>query len=127
MTAELEPGLSLAGLDKGDRLEEMEFHFPLAQGSLYELASLLPTGSILHKYLTGLNDDDCIRIEEGGYLNGLVDLFSGPMVNIMCLIGNQTSLVAVLKALDRWKLRGKCSPITTFCNITYMWSLPIAS
>ena len=34
MTAELEPGLSLTGLDKGDRLEEMEFHFPLAQGSL---------------------------------------------------------------------------------------------
>ena len=75
MTAELEPGLSLTGLDKGDRLEEMEFHFPLAQGTLSELASLLPTGSILHKYLTGLNDDECIRIEEGGYLNGLVDLF----------------------------------------------------
>ena len=39
VNAELEPGLSLTGLDKGDRLEEMEFHFPLAEGSLSELVS----------------------------------------------------------------------------------------
>ena len=40
--AELEPGLSLDKLDKGDRMEEMEFHFPMAPGFLPELAGALP-------------------------------------------------------------------------------------
>jgi len=71
---ELEPGLSLDKLDKGDRMEEMEFHFPMAPGFLPELAGALPESSILRNYLSRLDMDDCKKIEEAGYLNGLIDL-----------------------------------------------------
>jgi len=74
MAAELEPGLSLNKLDRIDRLEEMEFHFPMSPGFLPELADSLPESSLLGKYLGRLNRDDCRKIEENGYLNGLVDL-----------------------------------------------------
>ena len=74
MGTELEPGFSLNKLEKEDRLEEMEFHFPMAPGFLPELAGSLPDSSILKKYLVRLNPYDCRRIEESGYLKGLVDL-----------------------------------------------------
>jgi len=74
MVTELEPGLSLNKLEKADRMEEMEFHFPMAPGFLPELSGSLPAGSILKKYLDRLNREDCRRIEENGYLKGLVDL-----------------------------------------------------
>ena len=74
MGTELEPGFSLNKLEKEDRLEEMEFHFPMAPGFLPELAGSLPDSSILKKYLVRLNPYDCSRIEESGYLKGLVDL-----------------------------------------------------
>ena len=53
---------------------KMEFHFPMAPGFLPELAGSLPDSSILKKYLVRLNPYDCSRIEESGYLKGLVDL-----------------------------------------------------
>ena len=71
---ELQPGFSLKNLEKTDRLEEMEFHFPMAPGFLPELADSLPEGTILKKYLTRLNREDCRRIEGDGYLKGLIDL-----------------------------------------------------
>ena len=55
MGTELEPGFSLNKLEKEDRLEEMEFHFPMAPGFLPELAGSLPDSSILKKYLVRLN------------------------------------------------------------------------
>ncbi len=74
MVTELEPGLSLNKLEKADRMEEMEFHFPMAPGFLPELSGSLPEDSILKKYLVRLSREDYRRIEENGYLKGLVDL-----------------------------------------------------
>ena len=74
MGTELESGFSLNKLEEEDRLEEMEFHFPMAPGFLPELSGSLPNSSILKKYLSRLNREDCRRIEESGYLKGLVDL-----------------------------------------------------
>jgi exodeoxyribonuclease V beta subunit len=74
LCTELQPGFSLQNLEKTDRLEEMEFHFPMAPGFLPELADSLPEGTILKKYLTRLNREDCRRIEGDGYLKGLIDL-----------------------------------------------------
>ena len=74
MGTELEPGLSLSKLETGDRMEEMEFHFPMAPGFLPELSDSLPESSILKKYLGRLNREDYRKMEENGYLNGLIDL-----------------------------------------------------
>lgn len=74
MRTELEPGFSLNKLEREDHLEEMEFHFPMATGFLPELSCSLPDSSFLKKYLKRLNHEDCLRIEESGYLKGLVDL-----------------------------------------------------
>ncbi|OUU37176.1 MAG: exodeoxyribonuclease V subunit beta [Verrucomicrobia bacterium TMED56] len=74
MSTDLEPGFCLKKLARSDRLEEMEFHFPMVPGFLPELAGSLPKSSVLRKYLSRLKGDDFLRIEENGYLNGLVDL-----------------------------------------------------
>lgn len=74
MHTELQPGFSLNGLNAADRLEEMEFHFPMASGFLPEITASLPNGSMLKKYLGRLNQEDYRRMEERGYLKGLVDL-----------------------------------------------------
>ena len=47
MGTELEPGLVLQSLERKDRMEEMEFYFPVQPGFLPELASVLPEGCLL--------------------------------------------------------------------------------
>jgi len=74
MGTELEPGFSLNGLKKSDRLEEMEFHFPVSSSFLPELAQQLPARSKLRIYLERVSTEDFRRIEAGGYLKGLIDL-----------------------------------------------------
>ena len=74
MGAELERGFSLNGLKKSDRLEEMEFHFPVSSSFLPELTQRLPAHSKLRVYLDRVSTEDFRRIEAGGYLKGLIDL-----------------------------------------------------
>jgi len=74
MECELEPGLVLASLARKDRMEEMEFHFPVQPGFLPDLISALPTGCLLESYLRGVGGSERHRIETAGYLKGLVDL-----------------------------------------------------
>ena len=74
MGTELEPGLILGSVERKDRMEEMEFHFPVRPGFLPELASSLPEGCLLRSYLEGVKKSDRHRISSDGYLKGLVDL-----------------------------------------------------
>ena len=74
MNTELYEGFSLSLLKKSDRLEEMEFHFPISAGFLPELAEQIPSHSKLRKYLDRISAEDCGRIEGDGYLKGLIDL-----------------------------------------------------
>ena len=66
-------GIRLNGIHKSD-LAEMEFYFPLSPGFLPDLADHLPKDCILRKYLSSLNRNDFNKIEEKGYLKGLIDL-----------------------------------------------------
>jgi len=72
--AELEPGLVLSSLERKDRMEEMEFYFPVQPGFLPELATALPEGCLLRHYLDGVGKSEKHRIASDGYLKGLVDL-----------------------------------------------------
>ena len=74
MGTELEPGLVLQSLERKDRMEEMEFYFPVHPGFLPELASALPEGCLLRRYLEGVGKSEKHRISSDGYLKGLVDL-----------------------------------------------------
>jgi exodeoxyribonuclease V beta subunit len=74
METELEPGLILGALGRKDRMEEMEFHFPVQPGFLPKLASALPDGCLLRRYLEGVDRSEKHRIGSQGYLKGLVDL-----------------------------------------------------
>jgi exodeoxyribonuclease V beta subunit len=74
MSCELPRGIRLNGIHKSDRLAEMEFYFPLSPGFLPDLAGHLPKDCILRKYLSSLNRNDFNKIEEKGYLKGLIDL-----------------------------------------------------
>ena len=74
MGTELEQGFCLNLLNVTDRLEEMEFYFPVSSGFLPELAQHLPAHSKLKKYLDRISADECMRIEGDGYLKGLIDL-----------------------------------------------------
>ena len=74
MATELKPGLSVGSVDRSDRMEEMEFHFPVGPGFLPGLASALPEGCLLRRYLEGVDRSERHRIEQAGYLKGLVDL-----------------------------------------------------
>ena len=74
MGTELEPGLVLQSLERKDRMEEMEFYFPVQPGFLPELASVLPEGCLLRRYLEGVGKSEKHRISSDGYLKGLVDL-----------------------------------------------------
>jgi exodeoxyribonuclease V beta subunit len=74
MGTELEPGLALGSLGRKDRMEEMEFHFPVHPGFLPKLASALPDGCLLRRYLEGVDRSEKHRIGSQGYLKGLVDL-----------------------------------------------------
>ena len=74
MGTELEPGLVLQSLERKDRMEEMEFYFPVQPGFLPELASVLPEGCLLRHYLEGVGKSEKHRISSDGYLKGLVDL-----------------------------------------------------
>jgi exodeoxyribonuclease V beta subunit len=74
MGAELEPGLTLGSLERKDRMEEMEFYFPVYPGFLPELASALPENCLLRHYLEGVGQSEKHRIASDGYLKGLVDL-----------------------------------------------------
>ena len=74
MDTELEQGFCLNLLNVTDRLEEMEFYFPVSSGFLPELAQHLPAHSKLKKYLDRISADECMRIEGDGYLKGLIDL-----------------------------------------------------
>jgi exodeoxyribonuclease V beta subunit len=74
MGTELEPGLVLQSLERKDRMEEMEFYFPVNPGFLPELASALPKGCLLRHYLEGVAKSEKHRIASDGYLKGLVDL-----------------------------------------------------
>ncbi|MDG1138423.1 MAG: exodeoxyribonuclease V subunit beta [Opitutales bacterium] len=74
MSTELHRGFSLQKLKEPDRLEEMEFHFPMASGFLPDLTNSLPADGILKRYLGRLNEEDFRRITADGYLKGLIDL-----------------------------------------------------
>jgi exodeoxyribonuclease V beta subunit len=74
MGTELEPGLALGSLERKDRMEEMEFYFPVYPGFLPELASALPEDCLLRHYLEGVDQSEKHRIASDGYLKGLVDL-----------------------------------------------------
>ena len=74
MSTELHRGFSLQKLQEHDRLEEMEFHFPMVSGFLPDLTNSLPADGILKRYLTRLNEEDFRRIRTDGYLKGLIDL-----------------------------------------------------
>ena len=74
MGTELEHGFCLNLLNDTDRLEEMEFYFPVSSGFLPELAQHLPVHSKLKKYLDRISADECMRIAGDGYLKGLIDL-----------------------------------------------------
>jgi exodeoxyribonuclease V beta subunit len=74
MGSELEQGFCLNLLNDTDRLEEMEFYFPVSSGFLPELAQHLPAHSKLKKYLDRISADECMRIDGDGYLKGLIDL-----------------------------------------------------
>lgn len=74
MGTELEPGLVLSSLERKDRMEEMEFYFPVQPGFLPELASAIPEGCLLRRYLEGVGKSEKHRIASDGYLKGLVDL-----------------------------------------------------
>jgi exodeoxyribonuclease V beta subunit len=74
MGTELEPGLVLGSLERKDRMEEMEFYFPVHPGFLPELASALPEDCLLRQYLDGVDQSEKHRIASDGYLKGLVDL-----------------------------------------------------
>ena len=73
MGTELEPGLVLQSLERKDRMEEMEFYFPVHPGFLPQLASALPE-CLLRRYLEGVGKSEKHRIASDGYLKGLVDL-----------------------------------------------------
>ncbi|MDA7757271.1 exodeoxyribonuclease V subunit beta [Opitutales bacterium] len=70
----LQSGFSLGDVYRGDRVEEMEFHFPIRQGVITQLAGELPDSSFLGRYLRGLAGDQVLQIESQGYLKGLIDL-----------------------------------------------------
>jgi exodeoxyribonuclease V beta subunit len=74
METELEQGLCLNLLKKSDRLEEMEFHFPVSSGFLPDLAKHVPEHSKFKKYLDRISADEFRGIEGDGYLKGLIDL-----------------------------------------------------
>ena len=65
MGTELEQGFCLNLLKNTDRLEEMEFYYPVSSGFLPELAQHLPSHSKLKKYLDRIRADECMRIEGG--------------------------------------------------------------
>jgi exodeoxyribonuclease V beta subunit len=74
METELEPGLVLGSLERKDRMEEMEFYFPVHPGFLPKLASALPEDCLLRHYLVGVVQSEKHRIGSQGYLKGLIDL-----------------------------------------------------
>ena len=74
MATELQPGFSLNRLERNDRIEEMEFYFPITPGFLPELVSQLPADSLFKEYLGRLSESDYRRLEQRGYLKGLIDL-----------------------------------------------------
>jgi len=74
MGTELESGLTLGSLERKDRMEEMEFYFPVYPGFLPELAAALPEDCLLRHYLEGVDRSEKHRIASDGYLKGLVDL-----------------------------------------------------
>ena len=64
----IENGFALAGLDRKDRLDEMEFHFPVESLQADKLVTLLRDYQVI-----GAEDDlvfDCLD----GYMKGFIDL-----------------------------------------------------
>jgi exodeoxyribonuclease V beta subunit len=74
MHTQLKSGFSLGEVPRGDRVEEMEFYFPIRSGVISQLAEQLPESSYLGRYLRGLAGDQVLQIESQGYLKGLIDL-----------------------------------------------------
>jgi len=67
-------GFSLSEISQEDRVEEMEFHFPIQAGRFSQLIESLPQGSLLSRYLQGVGQERILEIESEGYLKGLMDL-----------------------------------------------------
>ena len=67
-------GFSLSEISKEDRVEEMEFHFPIQAGRFSQLIESLPQDSLLSRYLKGVGKERTLEIESEGYLKGLMDL-----------------------------------------------------
>jgi exodeoxyribonuclease V beta subunit len=65
LASPLEPGISLSGIDRADRLDEMEFHFPLSAST--ELLQFLKT----HHFI---NDASATQLRLEGLMTGLIDL-----------------------------------------------------
>lgn len=67
-------GFSLSVISQEDRVEEMEFHFPIQTGRFSQLIESLPQDSLLSRYLQGVGQERVLEIESEGYLKGLMDL-----------------------------------------------------
>ena len=65
---------SLSEISMHDRVEEMEFHFPIKQGQFSQLIESLPQESLLSRYLKGVGQEQLLEIESEGFLKGLMDL-----------------------------------------------------
>ena len=65
---------SLSEISMHDRVEEMEFHFPIKQGQFSQLIESLPQESLLSRYLQGVGQEQLLEIESEGFLKGLMDL-----------------------------------------------------
>ena len=70
----LESGFSLSEISQEERVEEMEFHFPIQAGRFSQLLESLPHESLLFRYLQGVGQERVLEIESEGYLKGLMDL-----------------------------------------------------
>ena len=65
---------SLSEIPMNDRVEEMEFHFPIKKGQFSQLIESLAQESLLSRYLQGVGQEQLLEIESEGFLKGLMDL-----------------------------------------------------
>ena len=74
LTQKLKDGFSLSEISMQDRVEEMEFQFPVKAGNFGQLIESLPENSLLSRYLHGIGKKRILEIESEGLLKGLMDL-----------------------------------------------------
>ena len=65
---------SLSEISMNDRVEEMEFYFPIKKGQFFHLIESLPQESLLSRYLQRVGQEQLLEIESEGFLKGLMDL-----------------------------------------------------